>query len=93
MGRDQKIIEDAAAYPEDPFWLSDEVAELKSWIRFSRGDGADGTGVTMQGRGAERDVLCRVINGTGAGSGNQCGVAPEAPDAAGCNSSATVEMA
>lgn len=26
MGRDQKAIEDAAAYPEDPLWLSDEVS-------------------------------------------------------------------
>ena len=26
MGRDQKAIEDAAAYPEDPIWLSDEVS-------------------------------------------------------------------
>ncbi len=26
MARDQKWIEDAAAYPEDPLWLSDEVS-------------------------------------------------------------------
>jgi hypothetical protein len=26
IGRDQKLIEDAAAYPEDPLWLSDEVS-------------------------------------------------------------------
>ncbi len=26
MARDQKAIEDAAAYPEDPLWLSDEVS-------------------------------------------------------------------
>ena len=26
MGRDQKVIEEAAAYPEDPIWLSDEVS-------------------------------------------------------------------
>lgn len=26
MGRDQQAIEDAAAYPEDPLWLSDEVS-------------------------------------------------------------------
>jgi hypothetical protein len=26
MGRDQKVIEEAAAYPEDPLWLSDEVS-------------------------------------------------------------------
>ena len=26
MGRDQRVIEDAAAYPQDPLWLSDEVS-------------------------------------------------------------------
>lgn len=26
MGRNQKVIEDAAAYPEDPIWLFDEVS-------------------------------------------------------------------
>ena len=26
MGRDQKLIEDAAAYPSDPLWLFDEVS-------------------------------------------------------------------
>jgi hypothetical protein len=26
MGRDQQMIEDAAAYPEEPLWLSDEVS-------------------------------------------------------------------
>jgi len=26
MGRDQRAIEEAAAYPEDPLWLSDEVS-------------------------------------------------------------------
>lgn len=33
MGRDQKAIEDAAAYPEDPFCLSDEVSPWGSDVR------------------------------------------------------------
>ncbi len=51
MGRDQKVIEDAAAYPLDPLWLSDEISPWGSDLYIAVDHAVPGTETaTLSGR-------------------------------------------
>jgi hypothetical protein len=51
MGRDQKVVEDASAYPEEPLWLSDEVSPWGSDLYVAVDHAIPGTEtVTLSGK-------------------------------------------